>query len=58
MTHRHRELGLNGSTRNDQPLRVCQGSCQVPRKPEGGTQMSATKWVCGACAERALRRFR
>lgn len=44
-----RQIVLPGSLKSDAPGRLCQGSCGQQRAPEGGVQISAKRWICGAC---------
>lgn len=32
----------------NRPLRLC-NKCDKTRKPEGGIEMSATRWFCSSC---------
>lgn len=53
------DITLPGSSRPDLPLRACQGKkcAGAERIPEGGVDLSPTKWVCGACWNVVARRL-
>jgi len=39
--------------KGNRPLRVC-SKCNTTKVPEGGVEMSATRWYCIACYRRYL----
>ena len=41
-------MTLNGSSRNSQPLRLCD-KCETKKPPEGGIQMGHGRWYCASC---------
>jgi len=43
-----REMTLKNSTRNGQPLRLCD-KCETKKPPEGGIQMGHGRWYCASC---------
>lgn len=43
-----RQIALNGSSRNVQPLRLCD-KCETKKPPEGGVQMGLGRWYCAPC---------
>lgn len=50
------QLDLGGQQPNTQRFKQCD-KCDVSKPPEGGIQMSPSKWYCAACwALRATRR--
>lgn len=52
------DIFLPGTPRNASPMRPCQGKCAgAERVPEGGLQLTPTKWVCASCGAAALRRI-
>jgi hypothetical protein len=42
------DISLPGSTKSDTPTQAC-SSCEKDKPPEGGIQMSATRWHCASC---------
>lgn len=56
---RTNEITLPGSARSTAPLRPCQGRCAgAERTPDGGLQLTPTRWVCVTCSSRMLRGLR
>jgi hypothetical protein len=43
-----KQMVLNGSSRNSQPMRLCD-KCETKKPPEGGIQMGPGRWYCAAC---------
>jgi hypothetical protein len=43
------DIYLPGTPRNANPFKLCDGQCQSAKPPEGGVQISPTKWVCASC---------
>ena len=41
-------MTLNGSSRNVQPLRLCD-KCETKKPPEGGVQRGSGRWYCAVC---------
>ena len=44
----HEFINLEGSRKNDQPLKICD-KCGKPAEPTGGVQITQAKWSCFKC---------
>lgn len=50
------QIEMPKSSRNMHRFKVC-SKCSQEKPPEGGIEMSATRWICAACwTHRATRR--